>query len=708
MSLAPSYSSETNSQPLFTPEYCQSPVDGYFIHAAPRISNSNEDNKMKKYDDDDFVRVEDDYQVSVDKDYEIRTEFQKKCYDFFERPRSRIARTFFCLSAACILITVVMICVDSLPKYALLDWAHYHQLWLPLDTLVIVIFTGEYIGRFLAAVNKLKFVIRPMNLIDLLSILPFYIQLIMPGGPEAAFRFVRILRLFRVLHLFDFAKRSVGFKVTTRVIKRSLIQIFMVSFWFFIVLLLSSSLMYFLERGQFDEENEVWLRVNPNGQLEISPFQSIIHAFYWSIVTLTTTGYGDVTPYTGWGKVLASVTMICGILVIAMPTSIIGSNFVAEWTLHQRARYLAKVRKTRHQAEHPKTAISWQNKFLRKQNRELLEAITEVQEKLADVNPPQYYQRYKRLRIQYEAALKKIDQLEASLEKSKSCTCCHECCNNRSGTDNSEKKFGDLQRSWLSIQGLRNISRRSFTLPNDTDIDQKVSEKTITDETMRDDPHESKGKANAADANKLNIFKHVGRSLSLGHSDNWTSSAHGMAKNLVSSPFNPRPAKPLIVSDANDNDNETSNMTVQSLPNEVRIENEEYSKYNDPNRSTVGKKGLMDLFKKRKNSEIPSKGGGVNATSSEAVIIDVDTNRTQTEGGNVDRNDDKRENIIEGQSVVSYKETMSEKDKFTSYDTNTNDNAGIKIVIECPQDESDNDKDDQNINKEEQMPHQTN
>jgi len=453
--------------------------------------------------------------------------------------------------------------------------------------------------------------------------------------------------------------------------------------------------MYFLERGQIDEEKQVWFRMNPNsGQLEISPFQSIIHAFYWSIVTLTTTGYGDVTPYSAWGKVLAAATMICGILVIAMPTSIIGSNFVAEWTLHQRAQFLAKLRKTRQQAEHPKTAISWQNKFLRKQNRELIEAITEVQEKLADVNPPQYYQQYKKIRKQYAAALKKIAQLEASLEKCKNSTCNHE-----HDTDNSEKKSSDPQKSWLSIYGLRNISRRSFTMPNDTGIDQRLNEKTVTDETLRNDTYESKGKANT-DGNKRKIFK---QSMSLGYPDNWISPKRGMVKDVVSSPFNPRPAKPQVISDANDNNDEMSNTTFHSLPDEVRLPT--LQRYSDPNKSTAGRKGLMDLFKKRKDSTLSTKGGSANV---EAAIIDINTNRMQTVDGDVDRNDDERENVIEEQSVVNDRETMSEKigtDEYSfSCDTNTNDNAEIKIVIECPQDEIDNDKDDQNINEEEHMP----
>ena len=105
-------------------------------------------------------------------------------------------------------------------------------------------------------------------------------------------------------------------KVTVRAIKRSISQIVVVSFWFFMMILVSSGIIYYLERGYFDENSKAWFRVDPsNGQVEKSPFQSIIHAFYWGVITLTTTGYGDEVPYTSWGKFFTCVTVICGVLI---------------------------------------------------------------------------------------------------------------------------------------------------------------------------------------------------------------------------------------------------------------------------------------------------------------------------------------------------------------------------------------------------------
>src|SRR4051812_11499110 len=125
----------------------------------------------------------------------------------------------------------------------------------------------------------------------------------------------------------------------------------MVSIYILVILLASSALMFFIERGDFHRNDMTWYRIGKDGNLEISPYQSIVHSFWWSIVTLTTTGYGDAVPVTGPGKLVAALTMTCGILVIALPTSIIGSNFNAEWSLHRRLRFQLKLHRRREEAK---------------------------------------------------------------------------------------------------------------------------------------------------------------------------------------------------------------------------------------------------------------------------------------------------------------------------------------------------------------------
>lgn len=183
-----------------------------------------------------------------------------------------------------------------------------------------------------------------------------------------------------------------------------------------VILLASSALMYFIERGDFHKNDMTWYRTGKDGKPEVSPFQSIVHSFWWSIVTLTTTGYGDAVPVTGPGKLVAALTMTCGILVIALPTSIIGSNFNNEWALHRRIRTQMRLQKTRESLSEFTTKTR-RIRILQNQNQTMLEALAEIQERLADINPPRYYRKYKKLELKHLDALDRITELEGKLER---------------------------------------------------------------------------------------------------------------------------------------------------------------------------------------------------------------------------------------------------------------------------------------------------
>ncbi|CAG8621219.1 1302_t:CDS:2 [Paraglomus brasilianum] len=574
-----------------------------------------DDNEIEDDESDNETKIEDMPEVP-DKDDAKRTPFQRKLFYFFESPRGRAAKMFTAFNALCIVGTIVMICIDTLPTFATSD---NRTLWLCIDAIVIATFSIEYLGRFFASVHKLRFFFRPLNLIDLISIAPFYVQIFIQRRPESAFSFLRILRLIRIIRLFDFARRSEQFKVTVRAIKRSTNQIFMVSFWFFTVLLFSSGIIYFLERGIFDEQNKIWFRVNPeSGQVEKSPFQSIVHSFYWSVVTLTTTGYGDAIPYTSWGKFFAGVTMTCGILVIAMPTSIIGSSFVAEWTLHQRAQFLAKLKKNRQlvkNSDESKMALALRAKLLRKQNEELVAVITEVQEKLSDVNPTRYYQRYKNLQIQYENALAKISALEASLEKWRRLARNYEKFNDyrqrrysRSGDseDNGEK-------NWLSnktIYGLRYPFRRTptgFSTDDDTiDNDQSIKEKiSSATETMAS---KSKDMIKNYTPNPFKLLSRFSRTLSLSNNDTSKFPESGISKSNISLPFNRRPLTrpvPSVGPDYTEYDHPESVMTTpdsitaRALVDEMHRSSTLTNEERGSNKPSISSNVLADLFRRR-------------------------------------------------------------------------------------------------------------
>lgn len=164
-----------------------------------------------------------------------------------------------------------------------------------------------------------------------------------------------------------------------------------------LVLIVSSAVMFNLERGIWNSDTREWRRLDGT----YSPFQSIPHGFYWSIATLSTVGYGDIVPVTSksisvspepvfvaLGRIFAGLTMFVSIMVIAMPTSILGSNFIAEYQLFQRFQLQMKVQKNkkgRFMAPPQSQTKGQRIRILTDQNSAMVTAIAEIQEKLNDV-----------------------------------------------------------------------------------------------------------------------------------------------------------------------------------------------------------------------------------------------------------------------------------------------------------------------------------
>jgi len=257
-----------------------------------------------------------------------------------------------------------------------------------------------------------------MTIIDIITVIPFYVEMIFNVQTGGYIRFLRLLRVLRLMRgLTPGSEASAGVMITLRAIQNSMSQIFVVLGYILIIMVMSSSFIYLAEQEKQDPNTFAWLRLE-DGQYKLSPFQSIPHAFWWSITTLTTTGYGDNVPVTPFGKVIAGFTMLCGVLVIALPTSILGSNFVQEWQLHQRLQYVHRFRESRDRnlmikLFHGRKAE--QVRVLRQQNEHLLEAVTEIQDRLAELSPPQYYAKYKKMQRQLHTAEARIEELEREL-----------------------------------------------------------------------------------------------------------------------------------------------------------------------------------------------------------------------------------------------------------------------------------------------------
>lgn len=183
------------------------------------------------------------------------------------------------------------------------------------ELLSIVIFSAEYIYRIIYASYKegtkgaFAYIFSFYGLIDLISILPFYLnQIIKIDG-----RFFRILRLFRLTRIFKVGRKSKSLKVFTRALISVKSELTFTLFLSVITILFSASAIYYLEN-----------------EAQPDKFSSITESVWWATVSLATVGYGDVYPVTVGGKIFASLISLVGIGVVAIPTGVISAAFVEE------------------------------------------------------------------------------------------------------------------------------------------------------------------------------------------------------------------------------------------------------------------------------------------------------------------------------------------------------------------------------------------
>jgi len=165
----------------------------------------------------------------------------------------------------------------------------------------------RYAGRF----GRLRFAVSPMALIDLAAIAPFFITHL--TSYHLDLRYLRVLRILRVFKLLRSARTRRAFAILARVVNGKRTEIGVTLVLVMMVMFLSSGLMYLLEHD------------DPS-----SPFTSIPRAMWWSIVTITTIGYGDMVPVTAAGKVLSGVVGFVGICLLALPVGILSSGFIEE------------------------------------------------------------------------------------------------------------------------------------------------------------------------------------------------------------------------------------------------------------------------------------------------------------------------------------------------------------------------------------------
>uniref|UniRef100_A0A915AWC9 Potassium channel tetramerisation-type BTB domain-containing protein n=4 Tax=Parascaris univalens TaxID=6257 RepID=A0A915AWC9_PARUN len=189
-----------------------------------------------------------------------------------------------------------------------------------IETVCIVWFTLEYLLRLTVASNRLQFIFAVMNIVDLLAIIPFYLEISLTicgidfaslSDIKGALLVVRVLRVLRVVRILKLGRYSSGMRTFALTLKSSARQLGMMGMVLSTGVVFFSTLLYFVEK---DEAG--------------TPFTSIPAAFWWAIVTMTTVGYGDYVPVTVPGKLIASGAILSGVLVLALPITIIVDNFM--------------------------------------------------------------------------------------------------------------------------------------------------------------------------------------------------------------------------------------------------------------------------------------------------------------------------------------------------------------------------------------------
>ena len=182
----------------------------------------------------------------------------------------------------------------------------YHRFLNVAEWVITILFTIEYIARIVAVKKPLKYIFSFYGIIDLLSTIPKYLSLIFIGTHSlVALRALRLMRVFRILKLARFIGESTNF---ARALKVSRVKILVFLSFVLILCVVLGTVMYLVESG------------------EDSGFTSIPRSVYWAIVTLTTVGYGDIAPITPLGQFIASLIMIMGYAIIAIPTGIVSSE----------------------------------------------------------------------------------------------------------------------------------------------------------------------------------------------------------------------------------------------------------------------------------------------------------------------------------------------------------------------------------------------
>jgi voltage-gated potassium channel len=227
--------------------------------------------------------------------------FRSECRRIIFQSTRWDAKAFDILLIVAILVSVVVVLLESIPTIA----PSTRELLYTIEWIITGLFTLEYLLRLYVSDRPGRYARSFFGVIDLLAILPTYVDLLIPGAHYLMLlRVLRVLRIFRVLKLAKYIGEA---NVLMHAMRSSARKIGIFIFAVINLVLILGSLMYLIEGAEHG-------------------FTSIPKSVYWAIVTLTTVGYGDISPQTPLGQFVASIIMITGYGIIAVPTAIVTSE----------------------------------------------------------------------------------------------------------------------------------------------------------------------------------------------------------------------------------------------------------------------------------------------------------------------------------------------------------------------------------------------
>ena len=196
-----------------------------------------------------------------------------------------------------------------------------------VETCCIIWFSLEFVLRLFSCPNKLNFCKKWLNIVDFLSILPYFFDSLEPNNQATGL--LRVVRVCRVFRVFKLTRHSVGLKILWHTLHASMKELFILGIFMFLGVVIFASLIYYAEKlfeGPYPTH-----------------FSDIPRGFWWAVVTMTTLGYGDMVPSTFAGQIVGTMCALSGLLTIALPVPVIVSNFSLYYSHYQAKIKLPKT-----------------------------------------------------------------------------------------------------------------------------------------------------------------------------------------------------------------------------------------------------------------------------------------------------------------------------------------------------------------------------